>query len=105
MTGSLAGGIGMSRFRIGTRISVGFCVVLALMAAVAVVGYLDLQAFYDWLRSQAALLLPPQAMEQVDAVIVQFERQKAGLFSIAILFALWTASAGSRSAMVAMNRA
>ena len=105
MTGSLAGGIGMSRFRIGTRISVGFCVVLALMAAVAVVGYLDLQAFYDWLRSQAALLLPPQAMEQVDAVIVQFERQKAGLFSIAILFALWTASAGIRSAMVAMNRA
>ncbi|KHL69929.1 MULTISPECIES: YihY/virulence factor BrkB family protein [Pseudomonas] len=76
-----------------------------LLFLVAVVGYLDLQAFYDWLRSQAALLLPPQAMEQVDAVIVQFERQKSGLFSIAILFALWTASAGIRSAMVAMNRA
>lgn len=76
-----------------------------LLFLVAVIGFLDLQPFYDWLRSQAALLLPAQAMEQVDAVILQFEGQKSGLFSIAILFALWTASAGVRSAMVAMNRA
>lgn len=76
-----------------------------LLFLVAVVGYLDLQSFYDWLRGQAALLLPPQAMEQVDGVIVQFEQQKSGLFSIAILLALWTASAGFRMAMVAMNRA
>lgn len=76
-----------------------------LLFLVALIGFLDLQHFYDWLRSQAALLLPPQAMEQVDGVIVQFQEQKSGLFSIAILFALWTASAGIRSAMVAMNRA
>ena len=76
-----------------------------LLFLVAVIGFLDLQPFYDWLRSHAALLLPAQAMEQEDAVILQFERQKSGLFSIAILFALWTASAGVRSAMVAMNRA
>src|SRR5690606_28677903 len=72
-----------------------------LLFLVAVVGYLDLQSFYDWLRGQAALLLPPQAMEQVDGVIVQFEQQKSGLFSIAILLALWTASAGFRMAMMA----
>lgn len=76
-----------------------------LLFLVAVISYLDLQPFYDWLRSQAALLLPAQAMEQVDTVIIQFEQQKSGLFSIAILLALWTASAGIRSAMVAMNRA
>ena len=76
-----------------------------LLFLVALVGYLDLQHFYDWLRSQVDLLLPPQAMEQVDGVIVQFQEQKSGLFSIAILFALWTASAGIRSVMVAMNRA
>lgn len=76
-----------------------------LLFLVALISFLDLQAFYDWLRSQVALLLPPQAMEQVDGVIVQFQQQKSGLFSIAILLALWTASAGIRSAMVAMNRA
>lgn len=76
-----------------------------LLFLVALISFLDLQDFYDWLRSQVALLLPPQAMEQVDGVIVQFQQQKSGLFSIAILLALWTASAGIRSAMVAMNRA
>src|SRR5690606_34541078 len=62
-----------------------------LLFLVALISFLDLQAFYDWLRSQVALLLPPQAMEQVDGVIVQFQQQKSGLFSIAILLALWTA--------------
>ncbi|MBF0676399.1 MULTISPECIES: YihY/virulence factor BrkB family protein [unclassified Pseudomonas] len=76
-----------------------------LLFLVALISFFDLQPFFDWLREQAALLLPGQAMEQVDKVILQFQSQKAGLFSFAILIALWTASAGVRSMMVAMNRA
>ena len=76
-----------------------------LLFLMALISFFDLQPFFDWLRDQAALLLPAQAMEQVDKVIVQFQTQKAGLFSFAILVALWTASAGVRSMMVAMNRA
>jgi membrane protein len=76
-----------------------------LLFLMALISFFDLQPFFDWLRDQAALLLPAQAMEQVDKVIVQFQTQKAGLFSFSILVALWTASAGVRSMMVAMNRA
>ncbi len=68
-------------------------------------GFLDLQYFFDWLRMQAALALPPMAMEQINPVIDQLQEQKAGLLSFGIVVALWTASVGFRSLMNAMNRA
>src|SRR3989338_2083894 len=52
-----------------------------LLFLIALIGVLDLQPFFDWLRQQAEL------------------------FSVAILVALWTASAGVRSTMDAMNKA
>ncbi|GGK06311.1 YihY/virulence factor BrkB family protein [Pseudomonas matsuisoli] len=76
-----------------------------LLFLIALLGYFDLQNFFDWLREQARLLLPGQAMEQVDTTLAQLQQQQAGLFSISIVVALWTASAGVRSAMDAMNKA
>lgn len=76
-----------------------------LLFLIALIGFLDLQRFFDWLQQQAALLLPAQAMDTVNAVIAQFQTERVGLFSVGILAALWTASAGVRSTMLAMNKA
>lgn len=76
-----------------------------LLFLMALLGFLNLSEFFAWLREQAALALPSVAMEQVNPVIDQLQEQKSGLLSVGILVALWTASAGFRSLMNAMNRA
>jgi membrane protein len=75
-----------------------------LLFLVALIGVLDLQPFFDWLRQQAALVMPPMAMELIDSVIEQLQTQEIGLFSLSILLALWTASAAVRSVMDATNK-
>ncbi|PKL96893.1 MAG: ribonuclease BN [Gammaproteobacteria bacterium HGW-Gammaproteobacteria-9] len=59
-----------------------------LVFLIALLGFLDLQNFFDWLRMQASLALPPMAMEQIDPVIEQLQEQQAGLLSFGILVAL-----------------
>ena len=75
-----------------------------ILFLLALLGFLHLPDFFDWLRSQADLLLPPVAMEQVGPVIDQLQDTQGGLMSFGILLALWTASIGVRSLMNAMNR-
>lgn len=76
-----------------------------LLFLIAMLGFFDLQNFFDWMRQQAALLLPGQAMDVVNPVIDQMQEEKSGLLSVGILLALWSASVGVRSLMNAMNRA
>lgn len=76
-----------------------------LLFLIALIGVLDAQPFFDWLHEQAVLVLPHEALDLVDPVIAQLQTQQAGLFSLGILLALWTASAAVRSTMAAMNRA
>ncbi|MET1080557.1 MAG: YihY/virulence factor BrkB family protein [Pseudomonas sp.] len=76
-----------------------------LLFLIALISVLDLQPFFDWLRQQAELVLPQAAVELINPAIDQLQSQKAGLFSVGILVALWTASAAVRSTMDAMNRA
>lgn len=75
-----------------------------ILFLVALLGFLQLPAFFDWLREQAALALPPVAMAQVDPVIDQLQQSQGGLMSFGILLALWTASIGVRALMNAMNK-
>lgn len=72
---------------------------------IALIGFLHLPPFFDWLEAQALLLLPAQARDEVMPVIRQLQEQKAGLLSAGILVALWSASAGVRSTMHALNAA
>ena len=72
---------------------------------IALIGFLHLPDFFSWLRLQSELVLPPQALEQVNPVIDQLQQSKGGLLSIGIFIALWTASAGVRLMMSAMNAA
>ncbi|MGK9065251.1 YihY/virulence factor BrkB family protein [Stutzerimonas chloritidismutans] len=76
-----------------------------LLFFIAMLGMLDLQDFFTWLREQVSLVLPPDALDLVNPVIDQLQNQKSGVLSVGILVALWSASIGIRSLMNAMNRA
>ena len=76
-----------------------------ILFLIALIGFLHLPDFFSWLRLQSELVLPPQALEQVNPVIDQLQQSNSGLLSVGIVIALWTASAGVRLMMSAMNAA
>ncbi|TYP62007.1 membrane protein [Stutzerimonas stutzeri] len=76
-----------------------------LLFLVSLLGLLDLQEFFTWLREQVSLVLPPDALELVNPVIDEMQQKKGGFLSFGILVALWSAAIGVRSLMNAMNKA
>ena len=76
-----------------------------ILFLIALIGFLHLPDFFSWLRLQSELVLPPQALEQVNPVIDQLQQSKGGLLSVGIVIALYTASAGVRLMMSSMNAA
>lgn len=76
-----------------------------LLFLIALIGFLHLPDFFSWLREQAGMVLPPKALDSVNPVIDQLQQSKGGLLSFGIIAALWTASAGIRSLMSALNAA
>jgi membrane protein len=70
---------------------------------VALLGFLQLTSFFDWLRNQAQIVLPAQVMPQFNEVINGLQDQKPGLLSFGVVVALWTASAAIRATMNALN--
>src|SRR5690606_36068265 len=52
-----------------------------LLFLVALISVLHLAEFFDWLRQQAALLLPPPALYLVDPIIDEMQTRKTGLMS------------------------
>jgi membrane protein len=74
-----------------------------ILFLVALLGFLDLATVFTWVRQQTAAFLPPQAMQQVNQVIDQLQQPHGGLLSFGIIAALWSASAGVRAIMNALN--
>lgn len=70
---------------------------------IALLGFLQLSTFFEWLRMHAQMALPQEAMEQVDKVISELQQQQGGLLSFGVIVALWTASAATRAIMNALN--
>ena len=70
---------------------------------VALLGFLNLSNFFEWLREQARLLLPQQAMDQVNQVIDGLQEPQGGLLSLGVIIAMWSASAAVRATMNALN--
>ena len=70
---------------------------------VALLGFLNLPEFFEWLRQQASAVLPSQAMGQVNQAIDQIQQPRGGLLSFGIIVALWSASGGVRATMNALN--
>jgi membrane protein len=77
-----------------------------LIFLVALLGFLRVPGFFDWILGQAQLLLPEQSMTQVEQVVGQVQEQARGsLISFGIIGTLWAASTGVRATMAALNAA
>lgn len=74
-----------------------------LIFLIALIGFFHMPAFFDWLKIQMDFVLPDQAMGVVDQVLGELQKQQSGLLSFGMAAALWTASAGVRAAMHALN--
>ncbi|CAN5616798.1 YihY/virulence factor BrkB family protein [soil metagenome] len=75
-----------------------------LIFLIALLGFLQIPGFFDWLLAQAETAMPDEAFQLFQDVIDQIRDQaNGGLLSIGILLALWAASGGVRSVMNAMN--
>ncbi len=73
---------------------------------VALLGFLQIPGFFDWLLNQAQLALPEQAARQVERVVGQIRGEsQGGLLSFGIILALWSVSVSIRSLMKALNAA
>ncbi len=75
-----------------------------LLFLVALLGFLNVPQFLGWLLQQAETFLPAAAMEQVGQVIGNVrDSNSGGLLSVGIILAIWSASAGVRMTMHALN--
>lgn len=73
---------------------------------VALLGFLRVPGFFDWLLSQSKAVLPEQAAWQIEQVIWEIRDQaRGGLLSLSIILAIWSSSAGVRSLITALNAA
>ncbi|GAB3551515.1 YihY/virulence factor BrkB family protein [Noviherbaspirillum agri] len=93
----------MTTYASALAYQVFFSIFPFIIFLIALLGFLNLSSFFDWLREQAQLLLPQQAMEPVNQVINDLQQEKGGLMSIGVIVALWSASAAVRATMNALN--
>jgi membrane protein len=95
----------MTTYAAALAYQVLFSIFPFLIFLIALLGFLHLSSFFDWLRQQMQLALPQQAMEQVNQVIDHLEQPQGGFLSVGMLVALWSASAAIRAIMHALNKA
>jgi len=74
-----------------------------LLFLVALLAFLQIPQLFEWMREQAALLVPSEAMAQVNNVIEELQTPRGGLVSVGIVLALWSASVGVMSLIEALN--
>jgi membrane protein len=75
-----------------------------LIFLIALLGFLNIPEFFDWLLDQGKTALPADAFSMLEDVVTQIRGQaRGGLLSIGIVTAIWGASGGVRSVMNAMN--
>lgn len=93
----------MTTYAAALAYQVLFSIFPFIIFLIAILGFLHVPEFFDWLRQQAQVFIPEQAMQQVNQVIDQLQQPQAGLLSFGVIAALWTASAAVRSLMHALN--
>jgi membrane protein len=74
-----------------------------LIFLTALLGFLGAPQFFDWMREQAAYMLPPQAMDAVERVLAEVQKPRGGLMSVGIALAIYSASVGVLGTMDALN--
>jgi membrane protein len=71
--------------------------------SIALLGFLELSNFFEWLRQQAQAFFVEQTMLQVNQLLDQLQQRRRGLLSFGAIVALWAASSGMRAVMNALN--
>jgi membrane protein len=75
-----------------------------LIFLIALLGFLNIPQFFDWLLEQAETTFPADAYQRLEEVVNQIQDQpRGGLLSFGIVTAIWAASSGIRSLMNALN--
>lgn len=94
----------MPTYAAGLAYQILFALFPFIIFLLALLSFLNIPDFFDWLLEQARATLPQQAVGLVEGVVQQVQgRSQGGLLSFGILAALWSASAGVRSLMNALN--
>ena len=75
-----------------------------LLFLIAMLGFLDVPQFFDWMLEQAESAFPSDAFTRFESIITQIRNNSAGgLLSFGIIAALWSSSGGMRALMNALN--
>ena len=75
-----------------------------LIFLIALLGFLNIPEFFDWLLEQAETAVPVDAYLRLKEVVNQIQAQpRGGLLSFGIVLAIWASSSGIRSLMNALN--
>lgn len=75
-----------------------------ILFLVALLGFLQVPQFFDWILEQAETAVPADAYQRLEEVADQVQNQSSGgLLSFGIVTAIWAASSGIRSLMNALN--
>ncbi|HYC46563.1 MAG TPA: YihY/virulence factor BrkB family protein [Burkholderiales bacterium] len=93
----------MSTYAAALAYRVLFSLFPFLVFLTTLLGFLGAPELFEWLRSQAAYLLPREAMDLVDSVVRELETPQGGLMSVAVALAVWSASAAVLGTMNALN--
>ena len=66
-----------------------------LIFLIALLGFLHIPDFFDWLLEQAQPAMPSDSYSLVESVIRDIQgKSRGGLLSVGILIAIWSASSG-----------
>ncbi|MEN3293041.1 MAG: rane protein [Burkholderiales bacterium] len=95
----------MTTYAAALAYQVLFSIFPFIIFLIALLGFLHLSMFFDWLRQQLGMILPQQAMDQLNQVIDQLQQPQGGLLSFGMVVALWSASSAVRATMHALNTA
>ena len=93
----------MTTYAAALAYQVLFSIFPFIIFLVALLGFIHMPQFFDWLREQAQSFVPGQAMDQVNQIIEQVQQPKSGLLSVGAIMALWAASAAVRALMNSLN--
>ncbi|MCC6533619.1 MAG: YihY/virulence factor BrkB family protein [Burkholderiales bacterium] len=74
-----------------------------LVFLTTLLGFLGVPQLFDWMREQAAYVLPGEAMALVDTIVTELQTPQGGFMSVAVALALWSASAAVLGTMDALN--
>jgi membrane protein len=74
-----------------------------LIFLTSLLGFFGAPQLFEWMRDQAAYVLPPQGMDLVNTVLGELRQTQGGLLSAAVALAVFSASMGVLGTMDALN--